>query len=70
MPVRNTAATAPQGEVTFRGRGHGIVDGTSFVLLICPLCSQRNAHAAAVRGHCQWCGYVPSLTDAEARLTR
>lgn len=51
--------------VTFRGRGLGVRLGAKLVLLVCPLCSQRNADRGAERGICEWCAYVPSLKDAE-----
>jgi hypothetical protein len=35
------------------------------VLLVCPLCSQRNARRGAERGVCAWCAYEPSPGDAE-----
>lgn len=51
--------------VTFRGRGRGLRLGTRLILLVCPLCSQRNAKRGAERGICEWCAYEPSLRDAE-----
>lgn len=51
--------------VTFRGRGLGLRLGAKLIVLVCPLCSQRNAHRGAERGICEWCAYVPSLKDAE-----
>lgn len=56
-----TASTA----VTFRGRGLGLRHGSRLVVLVCPLCSQRNAPRGAERGVCEWCAYVPSLKDVE-----
>lgn len=57
----------PEGKITFRGRDHGIVKDRKLVLIVCPLCSQRNAPATAAKGYCQWCAYVPSLADAQPR---
>ena len=51
--------------VTFRGRGRGLRLGSRLILLVCPLCSQRNAKRGAERGVCEWCAYVPALQDAE-----
>ncbi|MCJ2011852.1 hypothetical protein [Methylobacterium sp. J-076] len=58
-------AVASGNAVTFRGRGLGLRLGTRLVVLVCPLCSQRNAQRGAERGICEWCAYVPSLRDAE-----
>jgi hypothetical protein len=55
----------PQGRVTFRGRGLAFVYGARLVLKVCPDCSQWNAPAAADKGHCGWCAYVPSHEDVE-----
>jgi hypothetical protein len=55
----------PQGRVTFRGRGLAFVYGARVVLKVCPDCSQWNAPAAADKGHCGWCAYVPSQDDLE-----
>jgi len=52
-------------EVTFRGRGLALRTGSRLILLVCPLCSQRNAQRGAERGICQWCAYVPSPDQAE-----
>lgn len=65
MPLQVSAATIPEGDVTFRGRGQGIVRDRKLALTVCPLCSQRNAPTTAAKGFCQWCAYIPSLTDAE-----
>lgn len=65
MPSQTTLQTIPEGDVTFRGRGHGIVRDRKLFLKVCPICSQRNAPATAGKGFCQWCAYVPSLSDAE-----
>ena len=51
--------------VTFLGRGRGLRLGSRFVVLICPLCSQRNAPRSAERGICEWCAYTPSEKDAQ-----
>lgn len=51
--------------VTFRGRGLGLRLGSRLILLVCPLCSQRNAPRGAERGVCEWCAYVPAPQDAE-----
>ncbi|GJD35740.1 hypothetical protein [Methylobacterium aerolatum] len=51
--------------VTFRGRGLGLRLGSRLVVLVCPLCSQRNAPRGAERGICEWCAYVPSPEDVE-----
>ncbi|MCJ2009871.1 hypothetical protein MKK60_22905 [Methylobacterium sp. J-092] len=55
----------PEGEITFRGRGQGVLTGFKLLLRVCPHCSQRNDRRAADMGICQWCAYVPSLHDAE-----
>ena len=52
-------------EVTFLGRGRAVRSGTRFVLLVCPLCSQRNGSTGAERGICEWCAYQPSPRDIE-----
>ncbi|MCJ2050922.1 hypothetical protein [Methylobacterium sp. J-070] len=52
-------------EVTFRGRGLALRSGARLILLVCPLCSQRNAKRGAERGICEWCAYVPALEEAE-----
>jgi len=52
-------------EVTFRGRGLALRTGSRLILLVCPLCSQRNAQRGAERGICQLCAYVPSPDQAE-----
>ncbi len=52
-------------EVTFRGRGLALRAGGRLILLVCPLCSQRNAQRGAERGICEWCAYVPSPEEAE-----
>lgn len=52
-------------EVTFRGRGLALRSGGRLILLVCPLCSQRNASRGAERGICAWCAYVPSQDQAE-----
>ena len=59
----------PQSQVTFRGRGLAFVYGTRVVVKVCPYCSQWNAPAAADRGHCGWCAYVPSHDDVEPVAT-
>ena len=51
--------------VTFLGRGLAVRSGTRFVLLVCPLCSQRNGATGAERGICEWCAYEPSPRDIE-----
>jgi hypothetical protein len=51
--------------VTFRGRGLALRSGTRLILLVCPLCSQRNAQRGAEQGICEWCAYVPSPEQAE-----
>ncbi|MGH1573019.1 hypothetical protein ACRAWG_23035 [Methylobacterium sp. P31] len=51
--------------ITFRGRGLAVRSGTRLILLVCPLCSQRNAQRGAERGVCEWCAYVPSPDEAE-----
>ncbi len=66
MPLSVSANALPQGEVTFRGRGHGIVTGFKLLLRVCPQCSQRNARQTEAKGYCQWCAYIPLLGDAEA----
>ncbi|MCJ2055023.1 hypothetical protein MKL09_00405 [Methylobacterium sp. J-048] len=55
----------PQGAATFCGRGLAFVHGTHIVMKVCPECSQWNAPAAADRGVCAWCAYVPSCEDVE-----
>lgn len=49
--------------VTFQGRGLGLRVGSRLLVLVCPLCSQRNAPRGAERGICEWCAYVPSEKD-------
>lgn len=56
---------AMSGEVTFRGRGLAVRAHARLVLLVCPLCSQRNGRRGAERGVCEWCAYEPSPEDAE-----
>jgi hypothetical protein len=51
--------------VTFRGRGLGLRLGERLLVLVCPLCSQRNAARGAERGICEWCAYVPSEKDED-----
>ncbi|MCJ2067854.1 hypothetical protein MKK75_03355 [Methylobacterium sp. J-030] len=63
-PLRDGAT-----EVTFRGRGLALRSGARLILLVCPLCSQRNAKRGAERGICEWCAYVPSPDEAEPRET-
>ncbi len=55
-------------DVTFRGRGLAKMRGPKVELLVCPVCSQRNAPKAASAGICAWCAYEPSRTDAEPAL--
>jgi hypothetical protein len=55
----------PAGKVTFRGHGLAYVHGDQIILKLCPECVQWNAPKAAVIGQCGWCGYVPSLAQAE-----
>jgi hypothetical protein len=52
-------------EVTFRGRGLALRSGTRLILLVCPICSQRNARRGAERGVCEWCAYEPSPDEVE-----
>lgn len=54
--------------VTFRGRGLANMRGPKVELLVCPVCSQRNAPKAAAAGICAWCAYEPSQADAEPAL--
>ncbi|GJE38422.1 hypothetical protein QO016_003538 [Methylobacterium persicinum] len=56
---------ASETTITFRGRGLGLRRGARIVVLVCPLCSQRNGSRGAERGVCEWCAYVPSPKDAE-----
>jgi hypothetical protein len=63
--VRDRPAGDGSNEVTFRGRGLAVRSGTWLILLVCPLCSQRNAPRGAERGVCEWCAYVPSPDEAE-----
>ena len=65
MPATATTMMPPEGEVTFRGRGLGVIRERRLALLVCPLCSQRNAPRAADKGICQWCAYEPSLRDVQ-----
>ena len=58
----------PDQQITFRGRGRATLSSRRLILSVCPICSQRNAAAAAQQGHCAWCAYVPSLDDAEPVL--
>lgn len=52
-------------EITFRGRGRGVLCDAGLRLDVCPLCSQANTPRAAEAGRCAWCAYVPSLADVE-----
>lgn len=61
----DTTSEAPQGRITFQGRGLAYVHGSRVVLKVCPECAQWNAPKAAVSGQCGWCAYVPSLAQAE-----
>ena len=61
----NHASSSHRRDVTFRGRGHGILVAQRLILRVCPECSQWNAPKAADKGLCGWCAYVPSLADAE-----
>ncbi|GJE09026.1 MULTISPECIES: hypothetical protein [Methylobacterium] len=63
--ARDRASGDGETEVTFRGRGLALRSGTRLILLVCPLCSQRNAQRGAERGICEWCAYVPSPEEAE-----
>lgn len=63
--MRDRPSGDAPAEVTFRGRGLALQSGTRLILLICPLCSQRNAERGAERGVCEWCAYVPSPDEAE-----
>ena len=57
---------APEGaDVTFRGRGLATRSGGRLLLLVCPLCSQRNGRRGVERGVCEWCAYEPSPLDVE-----
>ncbi|TXN40596.1 hypothetical protein FV232_23020 [Methylobacterium sp. WL30] len=70
MPTSVAAKKLPVGEVTFLGRGQGVLTGLKLLLRVCPQCSQRNARQTEAKGYCQWCAYVPSLGDVEpARST-
>ena len=56
--------TRPSGTlVTFQGRGLGLRLGSRLLVIVCPLCSQRNAPRGAERGICEWCAYEPSEKD-------
>ena len=66
MPTNAAAKALPEGVITFRGRGHGVLTGLKLLLRVCPHCSQRNERRAAEKGFCQWCAYIPLLSDAEA----
>lgn len=63
--MRRDEGVAPGTSITFRGRGLGLRLGSRIVVLVCPLCSQRNGRRAAERGVCEWCAYIPSPRDAE-----
>jgi hypothetical protein len=52
-------------EITFRGRGRGLLCEAGLRLDVCPLCSQANTPRGAEAGRCAWCAYVPSLDDVE-----
>lgn len=65
MSARDRASGDAATEVTFRGRGLALRTGSRLILLVCPLCSQRNARRGAERGICEWCAYVPSPDQAE-----
>jgi hypothetical protein len=43
--------------------------GNRVIVLVCPLCSQRNARHGAERGICEWCAYAPSPDDIEPAET-
>jgi hypothetical protein len=51
--------------ITFLGRGQAYRDRDRLILTVCPLCSQRNAPAAAPTGRCGWCAYEPDARDAD-----
>lgn len=68
MPQPVDVKTLECVEVTFRGRGLAKMRGPKVELLVCPVCSQRNAPKAAAAGICNWCAYVPSGADAEPSL--
>lgn len=68
--MRQDESAAPGTAITFRGRGFGLRHGSRIVVLVCPLCSQRNGRRAAERGACEWCAYVPSPKDAELAAAR
>ncbi len=57
--------TKTRHEITFRGRGHGVIHGKKLRLTVCPLCSQQNTPASAEKGICHWCAYEPSMKDVE-----
>lgn len=59
------SASAGFHPVTFRGRGLGLRSATALVLLVCPLCSQRNGERMAGKGVCEWCAYEPAVRDEE-----
>lgn len=62
--------TIPQdAEITFRGRGRGVLCDAGLRLDVCPLCSQANTPRAAEAGRCAWCAYVPALDDVEPVTT-
>lgn len=63
--IGQVKSVSGEGEITFKGRGQAIRRGRRFVLRVCPECSQWNSRKAAEAGHCGWCAYVPSLSDAE-----
>ncbi len=62
----DTATLTPSTyRVTFLGRGLGLRSSDRLILLVCPLCSQRNGERMAAFGTCVWCGYEPSVRDEE-----
>ncbi|WP_246696891.1 hypothetical protein [Methylobacterium planeticum] len=64
MPSTMTTDSLPQGEVTFLGRGLAVMNGRRLSLKVCPHCSQRNEQRTVDKGYCNWCAYVPTLSDA------
>ena len=67
--MSDSPCKAPQGKITFQGRGRAYVHGQRIILKVCPECSQRNSPKAGERGQCGWCAYVPSLDHAEPAVS-
>lgn len=67
MKHRHGGGRSPKGDTTFRGRGLATREGDRLILVVCPVCSQKNSRHGAEAFVCEWCAYRPSLSDAEPR---